>query len=326
MKIALTGAAGHLGSALLPELFRRGYTVHALVKDSLYLQENEQLKLFRGDLLDQTVIKQLLDGCDRLIHSAAFISVNGDPTGMVHRVNTEGTRLVMQTALAAGIKRAVQVSSIHAYQQSPAGLLLDETRAYVNDDAFAYDRSKREGQQIALSMNEKGMETIVVNPTSIIGPYDHKPSKMGKVIIDLCTGRLPFVFNGGFDFCDNRDVAAAVANALHMGEPGAGYLLAGKWCHFKELAACLSKAAGKKISPLAFPSALGYMGLPFIKAWAAIKKQEPLYTIEALVAITGGNKKISSARAAKDLAYTTRPFEETVRDAYQWYLQNGYLV
>lgn len=94
-----------------------------------------------------------------------------------------------------------------------------KTEKPVDENGFAYDRSKYAGQQIALAANQRGMETIVVNPTSIIGPYDYKPSLMGQVLIDLYKGKLPFVFDGGFDFCDCRDVANAIINATSMGLP-----------------------------------------------------------------------------------------------------------
>ena len=57
---------------------------------------------------------------------------------------------------------------------------------------------------------------------------------MGQVLIDLYKGKLPFVFDGGFDFCDCRDVANAIINATSMGLPGESYLLGGKWHNFKK--------------------------------------------------------------------------------------------
>lgn len=326
MKIALTGVTGHLGSAILPELFSHGYYVNALVRGSTGISGAGGLQFTRGELMDKEALRRLLTGCDALIHCAAVISVNGDPHGEVHRINVDGTKLLLETALEAGIKRVLHVSSIHAYQQAPARELLDESRPLADESAFAYDRSKREGQQIALSMNSAEMEVLVVNPTSIIGPYDHKPSKMGKVIIDLCTGKLPFVFNGGFDFCDCRDVAQAIVNALEQGRGGENYLLAGKWYHFNTLAELLSAASGKKIKPVALPAFIGRLGLPFVKVLARLQGREPLYTGEAIEAITGGNQNISSKKAIAELGYHIRPFEETIRDTYQWFLQNGYLV
>jgi dihydroflavonol-4-reductase len=326
MKIAVTGAAGHLGAAILPELFKRKYLVKALVKESEYPFTDMPVEIIKGDLLQADISRALMKDCDALIHCAAVISINGDPTGIVHQTNVEGTRLVMEIAKQSGIKRVVHISSIHAYNQRPSFETLDEQREMVNGKAFAYDRSKKAGQEIALTMNQQGMEVLVMNPTSIVGPYDFKPSKMGKVIIDLYSGRLPFVFDGGFDFCDCRDVANAVANALTQGRPGENYLLGGKWHSFKQLVVLLSKASGKKIKAVSFPPFIGKIGLPVVKGLARLNKKEPLYTIEALDAIFAGNRKISSSKAILELGYSIRPFEETIADTFKWFQQKGYLV
>jgi dihydroflavonol-4-reductase len=203
MNIALTGATGHLGAAVLQELFRKNHLVKALMRyDDNRTIEDLSVQIVKGDLQDENALQELMSNCDALIHCAAFISVNGDPKGIVHQTNVEGVRKVMIAAKRSGIKRVVYISSIHAYKQRPANEMLDEKRETVDEKAFAYDHSKKMGQEIALAMNGNGMEVMVMNPTSIIGPYDYKPSKMGKVILDLYSGRLPFVFAGGFDFCD----------------------------------------------------------------------------------------------------------------------------
>ncbi len=326
MTIALTGAAGHLGAALLQELTTRNISVKALIRENdLRSSKDLPVEIISGDMMAPGILKSLMKDCDTVIHCAALISVNGDPTGLVHRTNVEGTQLVIDNALQAGIKRVIHISSIHAFQQQPSLELLDEQRKPVNETGFAYDRSKLAGQQIALAANNRGMEVMVMHPTSIIGPYDFKPSLMGKVIIDLYKGRLPFVFNGGFDFCDCRDVANAIVNAITMGRPGEAYLLGGKWHSLKQLAPLLSKASSKKIKPVALPPIAAKAGLPIVKLLAALQKKEPLYTVEALDAIFNGNRFISSAKAAAELNYTSRPFEETIHDTFYWFKNKGYL-
>ena len=324
MKVALTGAAGHLGSNLLQVLINRGHQVKALVRSDL--PGGLAVETVTGNVLDTDSLSRLMDGCDALIHCAAVISVNGDPDGIVHQTNVEGTGMVMEAALKAGIKRVIHISSIHAHQQIPERELLDETRKLVDENSFAYDRSKKAGQETALSFNRDGMEVMVMNPTAITGPYDNKPSRMGKVIIDLCSGKLPFVFSGGFDFCDSRDVANAIANGLTMGRAGENYILSGKWFSLKQIAVFISMASGKKIDPISLPIFIGTLGLPVVHLMGWIRKAEPLYTREALAAIAEGNRCISNEKAKRGLGYSVRPCEETIRDTINWFKQNGYLV
>ncbi len=326
MKVAITGAAGHLGAALLRELYCRNIPVKALVRDQdIRSCEGLHAEIVYGDMLQPGVLQNLFTGCDTVIHCAAVISVNGDKTGIVHRTNVDGTQLALDAALAAGVKRFIHISSIHAFQQQPTFEMLDEQRKNVTEKAFAYDRSKFAGQQLALAANGINMEVIVINPTSIIGPYDFKPSLMGQVLIDLYKGKLPFIFNGGFDFCDCRDVANAIVNAIGMGRPGEIYLLAGKWYNLKQLAQFLSAVSTKKISPIALSKFAAKAGLPVVKLLALIKSQEPLYTNEAVEALFEGNRFINCDKAKDELGYNCRPFEETIHDSFHWYKNNGYL-
>jgi dihydroflavonol-4-reductase len=340
MKVAITGATGHLGGLIVRELHNRQHTIKALARSPddyrgrrgavslsnrlLLPPTSIPIEFVKGDLSDVPVLERLMYSCDALIHCAAIISIDGGMKGLVHHTNVVGTRNVMEAAKAAGIKRVVHISSIHAYQQKPMHEVLDESRVKASHKAFAYDRSKKEGQEIALSYANE-MEVLVLNPTSVIGPFDFKPSKLGQAIINMVSGKLPFVFKGGFDFCDGRDIAHAAVNGLTHGRSGEAYILSGGYCTLKEFANTLGIVSGKKINPLLLHPVFGWVGLPFIKGMSVITKQAPLYTNEAIVAVTDGNRNISHAKAQAELNYTTRPLKDTLKVTYQWFSENGYL-
>lgn len=325
-RVALTGVTGHLGAAVLRELVARGYQVKALVRNvNVPGCSGIPIELVKGDILDRDALAHFLSGCDVLIHSAAAISINGDPDGMVTRTNVEGTRNVLETARAAGIRRAVYVGSIHVYQQLPKELPLDEERILIGREGSAYDRSKRDGLLLALSMNQPDFEVIAVHPTALIGPYDFKPSRAGKAIIDFLKGRMPFVVPGGFDFSDSRDAANATVNALTMGRGGEAYLLPGTWYSMQQFVSLLSQVSAKRIRVLTMPMFLAKAGLPFMHVWSRLRKEEPIYTREALETVMYGNMYIRGDKAKRDLNYSPRPLEETLKDTWKWFLENGYL-
>jgi dihydroflavonol-4-reductase len=110
-----------------------------------------------------------------------------------------------------------------------------------------------------------------------------------------------------------------------MGTSGEAYLLGGHWKSLKELFMLVSSTAGKNKKPFVIPTALAITGLPFVSLQSKITGKEPLYTREAIVAVTEGNHCILSDKARHELAYTTRPLEETIRDTCDWFLKNGYL-
>lgn len=325
MKIALTGATGHFGSALVEEMHSRGIKIKALIRQKSDVFKIADMEVVHGSILSYPALINLMDGCDALIHSAAVISIHGDPDGLVRQTNVEGVKMVIRAAHETGVKRMVHISSIHAFQQQPTFEMLNEDRNYVDHRAHDYDRSKLAGQTLVKEANSAGFETIIVNPTAMLGPPDPKPSLLGQAFIDLYKGKIPAIIEGGFDFCDTRDVAVAVVNALSMGKPGCSYLLGGKWYDMKTFVQTISKVSGKKINILTLPVVFAKAGLPFIAIYAKLIKEAPLYTRESLEALVYGNRMISSEKATLELKYQTRPFEDTMNDTFQWFLKNGYL-
>jgi dihydroflavonol-4-reductase len=112
---------------------------------------------------------------------------------------------------------------------------------------------------------------------------------------------------------------------MDSGKKGERYILGGKWVSVKDLAATVEKVTGKKVNKLTIPTGLAKVGVPFIKAYAKITGQEPLYTNESLRTLVEVNTKISCRKAETELGYNSRNFEITVRDTIEWFRENGYM-
>ncbi len=323
--IALTGATGHIAAAILPLMLGKGYQVKVLQHRQASSTENAQVSAVHGSMADFASLEKLVAGCEFVIHCAGKISINSNRDTSVYETNVTGTHLLLQAAREAGVGRFLYLSSIHAYSQAPPLEVPDETRAFCPDTAPQYDRSKRDAQKLVLAEHGGPMEVVVLNPTSVIGPGDQRPSLLGKAIMDIYLRKIPMLLHGGFDFCDVRDVAQGVANALDHGRSGEAYLLGGK-CH--SLADLQELILQEKPHARRLPvvtAAIAYLGLPFFGAWAAIRKQEPLFTRESLDTLVQGNKYISSLKAETELGYTRRPLAETITDTLHWFTQAGYL-
>lgn len=325
MKVAITGASGHVGITVIEELKRRGHEVIGLCFNDLDYFLANNIAYIDGNVNDRESIEKILEGCDALIHSAAVISIDGDKQGIVRKVNVEGVRNVMQTALDLKIKRVVHISSIHAYDPIPRNEVLDETRNFVDDSAFEYDRSKRDGQLTVLEFVKKGLPAIIVNPTSVTGQPENKLSLQGKAILDIYLGKIPAIFQGGYDWVDVRDVASSVCNALTMGRIGENYLLSGKYYTMREIVTMISEVKGKEIRVFNVPVWLVKLGLPFVKLQSKITGKAPLYTNESIEILLHGNTKISHEKAKNELNHNPRPFKETLQDFVLWFKENGYI-
>ncbi len=308
--IALTGGSGHLGGVLLPMLINQGFRVRALVRNH-QAHFPEQVEQVLGDLDSKESLQALVQGMNVLIHSAALISVSGDPHGLVHKTNVLGTKQVLNAAREAGLSRFIYIGSVHAYQNRPHLERLDESRPMVVHGG-AYDRSKSEAQRWVLAQNQPGFETLALCPTSMIGPPDLKPSLLGQAIHDIAAGKIPAVFPGGFDFCDVRDVAQAILNAIHAGRPGQAYLLGGRWYSMRDMGKHIGAVIGKPIRLPEIPFWLGKLLLPFSRIYAKMSGQKTEFTAEALDILRFGPRLVSSDKAKRELNYHCRDLSESL--------------
>ena len=321
MKIAVTGANGHVGINLCKELAVRGHQVNALT----HSQEVRQLpvNMIQGNLLEKDSLKPLLENVEIVFHLAAKISIVGDPDGMVARINTEGTRNILAAARESGIRRLIHFSSIHAFQQHPQNQTLDETRPIVDKEGFAYDRSKAAGERAVMQAAAEGLDALVLSPTAIIGPADPEPSLIGNAVIDIYNKKIPSLVPGGYDWVDVRDIVEAAINAIELGRTGEKYLLSGHWHSLKEFSALIGELSGRKTVSGEVPIWLARVGLPFIQAYSLVSGTKPLYTSESLTIISEGSRMISNAKARKELQFNPRALRDTLSDLLSWLKLTG---
>ncbi|MBS1763517.1 MAG: NAD-dependent epimerase/dehydratase family protein [Bacteroidetes bacterium] len=323
MKVAVTGATGHIGAVVCRQLIEMGYEVAALVRNDISAIEDLSLKKVKGDILNRDSLSELMAGCDAVIHTAATISLSYKFNQKVFDINVTGTKNVLDIAINSGIKKMVHVSSIHAFSQSPHNTTLDESRNFVNDSALYYDRSKRDGHLSALAAAHNGIHVVTVCPTSVLGPFDFKPSKLGKAIIDIYKGYVPAVITGGFDFVDVRDIANGMVSALSKGQSGQTYILGGKYYTLKQFSEIVLSIKGTQKHLPVIPISVARMVLPLIRLYANITGKPPLYDKPYLDILMDGNKFISSAKAQRELGYTARDLSESLADTIQWFKTKG---
>lgn len=171
-KIALSGAAGGLGSLLRTELVRRQVNLRSAARKPLApLIPGEDL--VHGDLGDPAVVDQLLDGVDVLIHMAGT-SVER-PLDEIIQNNLRGLVAVYEGARRKGVKRIVFASSNHAIGMYSS----TETDRLPLDCAFRpdgfYGLSKMWGEGIArMYWDKHGIESICVR----IGSCQPRPEEV----------------------------------------------------------------------------------------------------------------------------------------------------
>jgi dihydroflavonol-4-reductase len=320
----VTGATGHLGNVLIRQLLERGKKVRAFVlpNDNLAPLEGLDVEITHGNVLDPASIERALQGVEVVYHLAAMITIMPGRNKLVWRVNVEGTRNMLEAAKKAGIRRFIYTSSIHAIQRVPHGVVIDERLPYDPHNPYgAYDTSKAQASLLVEQAAREGLDTVLVCPTGVIGPFDFHVSLMGAGILRYLDGREVQYFKGGYDYVDVRDVADGIIAAAEKGRAGESYLLSGGYLSNRDLV-----ETGRRLAGGNYP--LRELSLPLVNFLAKImplyyrlSKKSPQLTPYA-IEVLQSNAAISHEKATRELGYRPHPLEESLRDALEWFRGN----
>ena len=326
MTVAITGATGHVGAALVRALIYRGRQTRCLVHVNRRAVDGLDTEIAEGDIRDPESLYRAFDGAEVVYHLAASISLSTHDWPRLEVVNVNGTRNVVEACLRAGVRRLVHFSSIHALVQEPLSVPVDEQRPLAESGRYPpYDRSKAAAEREVKAGIERGLDAVIINPTAITGPYDYQLSHFGEALLAMAQGKLPALVTGGFDWVDVRDVAEGAIRAEERANCGASYLLSGHWMSMCDIAAMVAEITGAPGQGFVCPLWLARLGAPVVAAMGRLNGKRPLYTSVSLRALKS-NRNISHEKASRELGYQPRPFRETLQDTLRWFEENGQLA
>lgn len=320
----ITGGAGHLGNVLVRELLERGEGVRVLVLPGEDIQSLDGLDIdvVDGNVLDRESLRAAMQDVSVVFHLASLVSITEDGSNLLEKVNVDGTQNVIDVAKEMGVKQLIYTSSIHALERVPEGVPIDESLAFdPMNPAGPYDRTKAQASLLVQAANEDGLDTRIVCPTGVVGPFDYKRSEMGELILSWMHRGLHFMINGAFDFVDVRDVALGQILARDKGKRGETYILGGERIELPWLHQVIQKVTGRKSPMITFPLPIAMIVAPMAEFFYKITKTKPRitrYSIETIVS----NSAISSDKAKQELGYTPRSMLQTVTDTVQWWIEN----
>lgn len=321
--ILVTGASGHVGANLVRALLAQGRPVRALVHRDRRALAGLDVEAVAADLADPSSLRAAFRGVEVVYHLASAISINLESWDEVERVNLQGTRNVIEACLQNGVRRLLHFGSIHAYDHAPFDQPMDEDRPLLTDgQAAPYERSKALAELETRHALDRGLDTVILIPTAISGPYDFRPSYLGQALQLLARGRIPALVRGGYDWVDVRDVADAAIAAERLAPRGARYILSGHWHSLREVAQFVAQYTGIPAPRFTVPIWLAQLAQPLMAKLAQVSGSQPIYTRPMLHAMQS-NHHISHARASRDLGYAPRPFQETVADTLKWFSESS---
>ena len=324
----VTGASGFVGSAVARALLAAGHRVRVLVRptsDPRNLRD-QPVEIRVGRLEDRASLAAALTGCRALFHVAADYRLWVRDPATMRRANVDGTRDLMEAALAAGIERAVYTSSVATLGLTADGSPADETTPVAADAMIGpYKRSKFDAEAVVRELvRTRGLPAVIVNPSTPVGPRDVKPTPTGRIIVEAASGRMPGYVDTGLNLVHVDDVAAGHLAAFERGRVGERYILGGENLTLAEMLTEITRLAGRAPPRLKVPRLAVYPVALVEEALARLIGREPFATFDGL---RMAKKKMffSSARAERELGYSPRPVRAAIEDAVAWFRANGML-
>jgi dihydroflavonol-4-reductase len=332
-RILVTGGTGFVGARLVRELVARGQKVRVLARSSssrrgLVGVDPTEVEVVEGDVTVGHTVYRALAGCDRLYHVAAEFKLWDRRPSKILDASIVGTRETLEAARRRGLEKIVVTSSTAAVGATRDATVMDETTTFNRENSAPYIVAKWKAEQIALEMAKEGMPIVVVNPSTIIGPGDHKPTPSGDLILTYLKWSLPVGVPwsaGGFSIVDVDDVALGHVLAMEKGRIGERYILGGHNVTVEQFFTVLSELTGLAGPGFRSPPPLVAAAGALSELAARVTGKTPPLTYKFARDYVGAHVWVSSAKAERELGFSARPLKRTLLRAIRFFVENGYL-
>ncbi len=219
-KILITGANGLVGSRTARKFAEANFEVFALCRPgsdlSLLADISTKITIIEGDILDIASLEKALDNdIDFVVHTAAVVSYSPKDRNNMYKVNVEGTANIVNICLDKKIKKLCYVSSIAALGKPNSSTehtlsgVIDENQKWEDSPLNShYAKSKYQGELEVWRGQAEGLNTVIVNPSVILGEGDWNKSstQLFKYVYD----EHRFFTEGNLNYVDVRDVVEAI--------------------------------------------------------------------------------------------------------------------
>ena len=328
MKTLITGATGFVGTAVLRELLKKGHKVKALVRQSSVLDnlKNLDVETVKGDLKDRDSLKECLKDCKYLFHVAADYRLWIPKPEEIYQNNVTGTENLMEEVLNSEVEKVVYTSSVAVLGKPINGEVANEkTPVDVSQMIGHYKKSKFLAEEKVKELYKtKKLPVVIVNPAAPVGPRDIKPTPTGKMILDAAMKKIPAYLDTGLNIVHVKDVAKGHLQAFKRGKLGERYILGGENLTFKEILEIISSLCGHSPPKIRLPKKplypIGYLFEIFARLF---NLKNPMLTVD-MIRMAEKKMFFSSEKAKKELNYKYKSAKNALKDAIQWFIDNGY--
>ncbi len=324
----VTGATGLLGSHIVEQLRQRNQPVRVLVRrgsDRTWLA-TQGVELVEGDITEPVSLPQACAGVDVVYHSAAKVGDWG-PWDEFQRITIDGTRNILEAAIAARVRRFVHVSSISAYGYHTKDVTVDETfpLGYKLYRWAYYSKSKVAAEQLVWEAHRDGrIEVTIIRPAWIYGPRDrttiarlYRMVKSGQAkILGRGDNRLNVVYAGNVAEAAILAAGRPDANGHAFNCSNDGTITQQEY--FDLLARTIGAPAVKRHAPYRIAYCAGFL---LECLGHAFRWKKPPFVTRYAVWLMGRRSYFSAEKAQRVLGWNpTITYEVGVPLTVRWYL------
>ena len=258
--ILVTGGTGLLGSHLLYHLLQTEQSIKALYRNEeklkqvksvfSYYSDNsellfEKIEWVKGDVLNLPSLDNAFKNITTVYHSAAIVAFDRGSDKLMNKVNIEGTANIVNLCLSNNVQKLCHVSSIATISKPIDGSEATEDD-YWNPDALnsGYAISKNGAEMEVWRGIEEGLDSVIVNPSIIIGPGFWNNSS-GKLFTTVNNG-IKFYTDGGTGFVGVNDVSRAMIQLMKSDIVNERFIINAENLPYKKIFSTIALSLGLK--------------------------------------------------------------------------------
>lgn len=315
MTVAITGATGVVGGAVLRHLLADGRRVRALVRSDKGLPP--EVERAPGDVLDPASLRRAFHGVTTVFHVAGVNQMCSSDPALMERVNVDGTRNVADAAYEAGAL-LVHTSSAAVLGEAE-GEIGDERSMPRAPLPSRYAASKWRAEQQLTELFGR-QPVVIVNPSSVQGPG--RATGTGRLLLKLMSGKLRTIVDTRISIVDIDDCAAGHLLAGSRGEPGKRYVL-------NSFSMTTQEAVSVIESVTAQPLRVSYIPPPLVRIagfvvgglFSVLRRTAPICG-ESAKAILHGHL-YDGSRASRELGLKYTSADVTFGRLWEWAQKEG---
>ncbi|NNK72788.1 MAG: NAD-dependent epimerase/dehydratase family protein [Flavobacteriaceae bacterium] len=256
MRVFLTGGTGYIGNRLALSLANSGNEVHALIRDpgSKNLPRHSNIKFFQGDLQNKSAIDSAINGCDKVIHSAAYTNLKCRKLDPFYQTNVIGTEHVCESALNHGVEHLIYTSTLSVFGPALYQVPIVESQPRIESYANDYELTKTMSEERIKSFGDDGLPYTILNLSRVYGPGLATFSNgVNSLIYKFIKGKVLFVpsnldIEANYVYID--DVLTAHKLVLNKGPQNDRFIIGGENSDYSNLFNKIKSISNSKITIL----------------------------------------------------------------------------